>query len=175
MDFTIGFSRTNAKGGYRETATEWVSTAGDHRDARSATWLQAVGAWSSISMRRNWPFRTTPQARAAFFGQRGWLLEQRLMLRTTPRPVTATLAQSTLSAYGFTGKFLPSGARRSSGSWAPTPLSHRRESGCCRPRLRSPTRRLLSAVLWRNRIRVEPQVSSSLLFDLYRFTNSGWT
>jgi hypothetical protein len=174
-DFTVGFSKTNAKTGYKETATGWVY------DPLVVTETLDPASWSQLQSRLEVDLNAQRLGRVdntlrlvrlpVPSAPSGWLLEQRAVFRDYSQPVT--LAQTTLSAFGFTAKYLAE--RRD-------PLEYDVDAGfvvtgadaVLMPAevslaYRAPTDPLF---VWHNRIRIVPVVSSLMLFDLYRFTSS---
>ncbi len=171
-DFTLGFARTNVKGGYKETAESWTYDPLVITETLDpAAWIQAVGRLE-VDLNDRELDRSDNTVRLVRLPPAvgTWLFEQRVVLQTRLQPVT--LWQSTVSAFGLTARFLAE--RRIPVEWGGTSFVATGEG----PRL-LPAEALLSykaptqpMLLWRNRIRLVPLVTANLLFDLYRFTNS---
>ncbi len=176
-DLTVGFSRTNAKGGYREINDEWVYDPLVVTETLDpAAWVQAVGRLEfDLNAQELDVSDNTLRLLRLSSASGGWLLEQRVVLETMPRPITATIAQTTLSALGFTARFLAE--RRVPVKWQGDPTNAFVATGAGERMLPAEASLAYKApsqpiFIWHNRIRLVPLVTSSLLFDLYRFTGS---
>jgi hypothetical protein len=174
-DFTVAFAKTNVKTGYRETTTGWVY------DPLVVTETLDPVPWTQFQSRFEADLNEREIDRSdntlrlvrlpVSSAPSGWLFEQRVVLNTLVQPVS--LSQTTLSALGFTAKFLAE--RRDpvefdiNDGFVTTGAAAALVPAEASLAYKAPAEPLFA---WHNRIRVVPVVSSLLLFDLYRFTGS---